>query len=39
MILSKNFGLYTIPTDAYKASDVLTGNRGSLAYEVTNNAS
>jgi hypothetical protein len=39
MILSKNFGLYTIPTDAYKSSDVLTGNRGSLAYEVTNNAS
>jgi hypothetical protein len=39
MIISKNFGLYTIPTDAYKSGDVLAGNRGSLAYNVTNNAS
>ena len=39
MILSKNFGLYTIPTDAYKSTDVLYGNRGSLAYNVTNAAS
>jgi hypothetical protein len=36
MILSSNFGLWTIPTGAYKASDPLVGNRGSLKYEVTN---
>jgi len=38
MIISKNFGLYTIPTNAYQSGDVLSGNRGSLAYEVSNNA-
>lgn len=38
MIISKNFGLYTIPTSAYQSGDVLYGNRGSLAYEVSNNA-
>lgn len=36
MIISKQFGLYTIPTTAYKAGDVLLGNRGSLLYDVTN---
>ncbi len=36
MIVSKNFGLYTIPSTAYDASDVLTGNRGSLYYTITN---
>lgn len=36
LILSKDFGLYTIPTDAYKSSDVLFGNRGSLIYNLTN---
>lgn len=38
MIISKNFGLYTIPSSAYQSGDVLYGNRGSLAYEVANNA-
>lgn len=36
LIVSKNFGLYTIPATAYDASDVLTGNRGSLYYTITN---
>lgn len=36
MILSKQFGLYTIPTTSYKAGDVLLGNRGSLRYNITN---
>ena len=36
LIISKNFGLYTIPSTAYKAADVLTGNRGSLRYNITN---
>lgn len=36
MILSKKFGLYTIPTTAYRATDPLTGNRGSLRYNITN---
>lgn len=36
LILSKKFGLYTIPTTAYKASDPLTGNRGSLRFNITN---
>jgi len=35
-ILSKQFGLYTLPTDAYKVGDTLRGNRGSLRYNVTN---
>lgn len=36
MILSTNFGLWTIPSTSYKASDPLTGNRGSLLYNITN---
>jgi hypothetical protein len=36
MILSLNFGLWTIPSTAYRAEDPLTGNRGSLLYNVTN---
>lgn len=36
MILSSNFGLWTIPDDAYRAGDVLEGNRGSLLYDITN---
>lgn len=36
MILSSNFGLWTIPSDAYRMGDVLDGNRGSLLYNVTN---
>ena len=36
LILSKNFGLWTIPTDAYQSGDELFGNRGTLLYDVTN---
>lgn len=36
LILSKNFGLYTIGTDAYRTGDPLNGNRGSLLYTITN---
>jgi len=36
LILSKRFGLYTLPTDAYQSTDPLTGNRGSLSYVVSN---
>lgn len=36
MILSKHFGIYTIPTNAYRVGDVLAGNRGSLLYTFTN---
>lgn len=36
MILSTNFGLWTIPSTAYRSGDVLEGNRGSLLYNVTN---
>lgn len=36
LIVSKNYGLWTVPEDAYRTGDVLEGNRGSLAYEITN---
>lgn len=36
MILSTNFGLWTIPSTAYRSGDPLAGNRGSLLYNVTN---
>lgn len=36
LILSKNFGLWTIPSNAYRSGDVLAGNRGSLRYRITN---
>jgi hypothetical protein len=36
MILSSNFGLWTIPSGAYRSGDPLFGNRGSLLYNVTN---
>jgi hypothetical protein len=36
MILSKNFGLYSIPTGAYRTTDPLFGNRGSLRFNITN---
>lgn len=36
MILSLNFGLWTIPSTAYRTEDPLFGNRGSLLYNVTN---
>lgn len=36
MIVSKNYGLWTIPSTAYQAADPLSGNRGSLLYDITN---
>ena len=36
LIISKTYGLYTLPATAYDAADVLTGNRGSLRYLITN---
>lgn len=36
LIMSKNFGLLTITTGAYRSSDVLFGTRGSLLYDITN---
>ena len=35
-ILSKQCGLFAIPSQAYRATDVLNGNRGSLRYTITN---
>jgi hypothetical protein len=37
LIISKNFGLFQIPSDAYQTGDVLAGNNGSLLYAITNN--
>ena len=36
IILSKQFGLYTLGSTEYRAEDPLTGNRGSLRYTLTN---
>lgn len=36
MIISKNYGLWTIPSDAYRSTDPLYGTRGSLLYDITN---
>lgn len=36
MIISKNFGLWTIPNTAYKSADPLYETRGSLLYDITN---
>lgn len=36
LIISKQCGLWTIPSAAYRATDVLNGNRGSLRYTITN---
>ena len=36
LILSKESGLFTIPSDAYRAGDPLVSNRGTLLYDVTN---
>lgn len=36
LIISKNFGLFQVPTDAYQAADRLTGNNGALRYVITN---
>lgn len=37
LIISKQCGLWTIPSNAYKSTDPLTGNRGSLRYVMSNN--
>lgn len=36
LIISKQSGLYTIPDNAYRGTDVLNGNRGSYRYAITN---
>lgn len=36
IMISKNFGLFQQPTDAYQAGDRLAGTNGSLLYKVTN---
>jgi hypothetical protein len=36
LIISKSAGLFTIPSNAYRAGDPLVGNRGSLLYNITN---
>ena len=36
LILSKTSGLFTIPADAYRGTDRLVGNRGTLLYEIEN---
>lgn len=36
LILTKQFGLDTIPANAYRSGDVLEGNRGSLLFNITN---
>lgn len=36
LIVSKQCALFTIPTDAFRATDKLNGNRGSYRYAITN---
>lgn len=36
LIISKQSGLFTIPDNAYRATDEMNGNRGSLRYTITN---
>jgi hypothetical protein len=36
VILSKRYGLFQIPSDAYSTADRLDGVNGALNYEVTN---
>lgn len=36
LIISKKSGLYTLPNDAYRGTDTMSGNRGTLRYEITN---
>lgn len=36
LILSKKSGLFTIPSDAYRAGDAMAGNNGVLRYTATN---
>lgn len=37
LIISKQTGLHTIPDNAYRGTDILSGNRGSYRYAITNN--
>ena len=37
LIISKNFGLFQIPADAFQTGDPLFGNNGALRYSITNN--
>lgn len=37
LIISKNFGLFQVPNDAYQSGDDLYQNNGSLLYTFTNN--
>lgn len=34
--ISKRYGLFTIPTDAYDGADIIAGNTGTLRYTITN---
>jgi hypothetical protein len=36
LIISKQSGLYTIPDNAFRGTDVLSGNRGTYRYSATN---
>ena len=36
LIISKNYGLFQVPSDAYQSGDVLAGNNGALRYTITN---
>ena len=36
LIISKNYDLFQLPSDAYQSGDVLSGNNGALLYNVTN---
>lgn len=37
ILISKNFGLWQLPTDAYQPGDHLTGLNGAFRYQITNN--
>jgi hypothetical protein len=37
LIISKTSGLFAIPADAYRATDPMVGNRGTLRYALSNN--
>lgn len=39
LFITKNYGLWQVPTDAYSSLDRLAGVNGSLQYEVTNDCS
>jgi len=36
LIISKNYDLFQLPSNAYQAGDVLTGSNGALLYNITN---